>query len=114
LHLGEDVLVPDLAGWRRERMPQMPHAPAFTLAPDWVCEVLSPSTLTLDRDKKRKAYAREGVPHLWLVEPLEQSLETYGLEGGRWVRQGTWRGAATVRAQPFEALALELAALWER
>jgi Uma2 family endonuclease len=114
LHLGEDVLVPDLAGWCRERMPQMPHVPAFTLAPDWVCEVLSPSTLALDRDKKTKAYAREGVPHLWLVDPLARSLEAWRWEGGGWARQGAWRGAAIVRAEPFFELALELAVLWER
>ena len=73
LHLGDDALVPDLAGWSRERMPEMPDTAAFTLAPDWVCEVLSPSTAVLDREKKMKAYAREGVSHLWLVDPLQQS-----------------------------------------
>jgi Uma2 family endonuclease len=114
LHLGKDVLVPDLAGWRRERMPLMPHVPAFTLAPDWVCEVLSPSTEVLDREKKMKAYAREGVRHLWLVAPLDQGLEVYRLVGRRWSRLGQWRGAAPVSAEPFEALALDLAVLWER
>src|SRR5690349_20268531 len=64
LHLGDDALVPDLTGWRRERMPQMPDTEAFTLAPDWVCEVVSPVTEVLDREKKMKAYAREGVSHL--------------------------------------------------
>jgi Uma2 family endonuclease len=114
LHLGNDALVPDLAGWRRERMPEMPHTAAFILAPDWVCEVLSPSTAVLDREKKMKAYAREGVSHLWLVEPLQQSLEAYRLEDRRWSQQGHWSGAATVHAEPFEVLPLKLTSLWER
>ncbi len=112
LHLGSDALVPDLAGWRRERMPAMPRIAAFDLVPDWVCEVLSPSTAVLDREKKMKAYAREGVRHLWLVDPLQQSLEVYRLEGRRWSRQGLWNGADTVQAEPFEVFALKLAALW--
>ncbi|HEX8441046.1 Uma2 family endonuclease [Archangium sp.] len=113
LHLGEDVLVPDIAGWRRERMPKMPRVVGFTLAPDWVCEVLSPSTVKLDREKKMKVYAREGVRHLWLVDPLRQELEVYGLEGSRWKPRGTHTGQDQVRAEPFEALSLELALLWE-
>ncbi|ATB37447.1 hypothetical protein CYFUS_002869 [Cystobacter fuscus] len=86
LHLGNDALVPDLAGWRRERMPEMPHTAAVTLAPDWVCEVLSPSTAVLDREKKMKAYGREGVSHLWLLAPLQRSLEVYRLEHRHWER----------------------------
>src|SRR5262245_33234831 len=80
LHFGNDVLVPDLAGWRRERMPEVPDVPYFTLAPDWVCEVLSPSTETLDRRKKLRIYARENVAHVWLVDPLRQTLEVLSLE----------------------------------
>jgi Uma2 family endonuclease len=114
LHLGEDVLVPDLAGWRRERMPLMPDTVGFTLAPDWVCEVLSPSTAVLDRVRKREVYAREGVRHLWLVEPVAQLLEVYRLEEGKWVLLGTHAGEVTVYAEPFEALGLELGALWAR
>jgi Uma2 family endonuclease len=113
LHLGEDVLVPDLAGWRRERMPQMPKVVGVTLAPDWVCEVLSPSTASLDRDKKMKVYAREGVHHLWLVDPLKQTLEVYGLDGGRWTPLATHTGQALVHAEPFTPLLLELGVLWE-
>jgi Uma2 family endonuclease len=113
LHLGEDVLVPDIAGWRRERMPKVPRVVGFTLAPDWVCEVLSPSTAKLDREKKMQVYAREGVRHLWMVDPLRQELEVYGLDGNRWERRGTHTGQEHVRAEPFEALALELALLWE-
>jgi Uma2 family endonuclease len=114
LHLQKDVLVPDLAGWRRERMPQLPEGVGITLAPDWVCEVLSPSTERLDRARKMAVYAREGVRHLWLVDPAPQTLEVYRLENGRWSLLDTQAGTVSVRAEPFEALALELGALWER
>jgi Uma2 family endonuclease len=114
LHLRQDVLVPDMAGWRRERMPQVPDTVGFTLAPDWVCEVLSPSTAVLDRGRKLGVYAREGVKHLWLVDPGAQMLEVYRLQAERWLLLGTHVGAVEVRAEPFEALALELGALWAR
>jgi Uma2 family endonuclease len=114
LHLGDDALVPDLAGWRRERMPELPNTAAYTLAPDWVCEVLSPSTVVMDREKKMKIYAREAVSHLWLVDPRRQALEVYRLEGRRWRQQGHWSGESTVHAEPFEVLPLELAPLWAR
>ena len=114
LHLRGDALVPDVAGWRRERMPVIPKQAAFTLAPDWVCEVLSPSTAVLDREKKMRAYAREGVGYLWLVDPLQQALEVYRLEGSRWSQQGIWKGEVLVRAEPFDALELKLGVLWTR
>jgi len=114
LHLGEDVLVPDLAGWRRERMPRMPEVVGFTLAPDWVCEVLSPSTAKLDREKKMRVYAREGVGHLWLVDPLRCELEVYGLKAQGWERRSTHSGQERVHAEPFTPPPLELGALWER
>ena len=82
LHFGNDVLVPDLAGWRRERVPTLPADAFMTLAPDWICEVLSASTETLDRGKKLRIYAREGVHHAWLVDPLRRTLEVLGLESG--------------------------------
>jgi Uma2 family endonuclease len=82
LHLHGDVLVPDLAAWRRERMPQMPEASAFEIAPDWVCEVLSASTAAVDRAEKLPIYAREGVAHVWLVDPTARTLEIFRLEGG--------------------------------
>jgi Uma2 family endonuclease len=112
LHLHGDVLVPDLAGWRRERMPELPDAAAFELAPDWVCEVLSPSTAALDRAEKMPIYAREGVTNVWLVDPLARTLEGCRLEGGRWLILGTWRDDAKVRVEPFAELELELAGLW--
>ncbi|MDY7226320.1 Uma2 family endonuclease [Hyalangium rubrum] len=114
LHLRRNVLVPDLAGWRRERMPELPDTVGATLAPDWVCEVLSPSTMKLDRGRKMGVYAREGVKHLWLMDPVAQLLEVYRLEGGRWLLLGTHEGNATVRAEPFEVLDLELGAVWAR
>jgi Uma2 family endonuclease len=112
LHLGGDVLVPDLAGWRRERLPEFPDAPAFTLAPDWVCEIVSPSTERLDRAKKMPAYAREAVRHLWLLNPSARTLEVYRLAEHRWLVLGTYEGDAPVRAEPFDAVELELAPLW--
>jgi len=113
LHFHGDVLVPDLAGWRRERMPQMPHAAAFELAPDWVCEVLSPGTAATDRTAKRSIYAREGVGHLWLIDPDTRTLEAYRREQRQWLLLGTWRDDERVRAEPFEVHELELGALWE-
>ena len=113
LHLHEDILVPDLAGWRRTRMPRFPmEATFFTLAPDWVCEVLSPGTQRLDRSEKMDIYSREGVRHAWLVDPLAKLLEVWRLEHEKWMRMGTWTGEAIVRAEPFEAAELELGALW--
>ncbi len=114
LHLLADVLVPDLAGWRRTRMPEVPDAGAFELPPDWVCEVLSPSTEAIDRGSKMPIYAREGVMNLWLVDPIVQTLEAYRLEGARWSVLGTWTGDARARVEPFEAIELELSALWAR
>jgi len=112
LHLHGDVLVPDLAGWRRERMPGVPDAAAFELAPDWVCEVLSPSTAAMDRAEKMPIYARERVSHMWLVDPAAKTLEVFRLESARWVLLGTWRDDAKVRGEPFEDFELELAGLW--
>jgi Uma2 family endonuclease len=114
LHLHGDVLVPDLAGWRRERMPELPDAAAFELAPDWVCEVLSPSTAAVDRADKLPIYAREGVRHAWLLDPVATTLEVLRLEGEGWRLVATWRGDAVVRAEPFDAIELELAVLWAR
>jgi Uma2 family endonuclease len=112
LHLHGDILVPDMAGWRRERMPQVPDAAAFELAPDWVCEVLSPGTAAIDRSSKRRTYAREGVRWLWLIEPETKTLETFALDGKDWKLLDTWHDDAVVRAVPFDAIELELAALW--
>jgi Uma2 family endonuclease len=113
VHLGGDVLVPDLAGWRRERMPVITtEEPFFTLAPDWVCEVVSPSTTVKDRAKKLPIYARESVRHVWLVDPLQRTLDVLRLQDGNWVIVAVHEGNARVRAEPFEAIELELDILW--
>jgi len=112
LHLGRDVLVPDLAGWRRERMPQLPDAAHFTMPPDWICEILSPSTAKLDRTKKLAIYAREGVSHAWLLDPLARTLEVLRLGHGRWTIMATHIDAEVVSAEPFADVGLELSALW--
>jgi Uma2 family endonuclease len=113
LHLGSDVLVPDLAGWRRERLPTLPDLAYFALAPDWICEVVSPSTAAIDRVTKLSIYAREKVPYAWLVDPLARTLEVLRLDDGRWTILSTWSGLVTVRARPFEAIDLDLSLLWE-
>jgi Uma2 family endonuclease len=112
LHFGSDVLVPDLAGWRRARLPSIPADAYLTLAPDWTCEVLSTSTEALDRGKKLRIYARESVAHAWLVDPLARTLEVMSLAAGRWAQLATYDGEAKVRAAPFDAIELELVALW--
>jgi Uma2 family endonuclease len=112
LHLEEDILVPDLAGWLRTRMPEVPDAAFLTLAPDWVCEVLSPSTATLDRTEKMPVYARERIPHLWLIDPYARTLEVFRLEGTRYAVVATWREDARARAAPFDAIELDLRLLW--
>ncbi|MFL5321809.1 MAG: Uma2 family endonuclease [Myxococcaceae bacterium] len=113
LHIVGQIVVPDLAGWRRERMPEMPHAPHIELAPDWACEVLSPSTEAFDRSKKMPVYARAGVKHLWLVRPEAKTLEVYRLEGAAWRVVETFTDDR-VRAEPFDAIELDLASLWSR
>jgi Uma2 family endonuclease len=112
LHLGEDVLVPDLAAWRLERMPKLPATAAFELVPDWICEIVSPSSGRLDRVKKMRVYARVGVANAWLVDPLQRTLELYSLEAGRWTQTSAHSDDEKVRDSPFEAVELELARWW--
>ncbi len=112
LHLGGDVLVPDLAGWRRSRMPRYPATAYCPVAPDWICEVLSPLTSGLDRAQKLAIYAREGVAHAWLIDPDAGTLEVLRLENGRWAILGTHAGSEVVRAEPFGDVELDLSLLW--
>lgn len=112
LHVQLDVLVPDLAGWRRARLPTIPNEPFMTLAPDWVCEVLSPSTERIDRLRKLRIYAREGVAYLWLVNPLQRTLEMFRLDQSHWILTATHGGDEVVRAEPFGAISLELSRIW--
>jgi Uma2 family endonuclease len=113
LHLREDIVVPDLAGWRRERLPSVPDTPFLTLPPDWVCEILSPSTERTDRLQKLPIYNREGVTHVWLINPVLRSLEVLRLEQARWIlvaTHGTEEGVLPI--EPFEAVPLELSRIW--
>ncbi|MEJ7734189.1 MAG: Uma2 family endonuclease [Polyangiaceae bacterium] len=114
LHLGEDVVVPDLAGWRRERMPELPDAPFLELAPDWVCEILSASTARADRVLKRRIYTRERVTHYWMVDPDARTLEVGRLEGESYRVVLSSADDEKVRAEPFQAIELDLALLWRR
>jgi Uma2 family endonuclease len=111
-HLGAHVLVPDLAGWRRERMSTIPDGAWFELAPDWVCEILSPTTARLDRVDKMPIHAEAGVSHLWLLDPVLRTLEAYRRDGAHWILLGSHADQDVVRIEPFDAVALELGSLW--
>lgn len=111
--VAKEPVVPDLAGWRVERMPDLPDTSCFTLSADWVCEVLSPSTEKLDRDQKLPYYAEHGVRHVWLVDAIDRRLEVYSLsDDQRWQEVRIFHGDTTVRADPFAAVEIELSALW--
>ena len=112
LHLGADILVPDLAGWRRATLPRFPRATFFTVAPDWVCEVLSPATRRIDTGPKRTIYAREGVGHLWFVDPDARTLNAFCLRNGHWHAIAALSGDAAVSVPPFEAISFDLSDLW--
>ncbi len=112
LHLGDHVLVPDIAGWRRERFSSIPETPFTRIVPDWVCEVLSGSTETRDRSVKKRIYADAGAGHLWLIDPRLQLLEVFELRDGRWTDVRTWNSDDQVRAPPFDAISFSLADLW--
>ncbi len=112
IHLSVDILVPDLAGWRRERMPKLPDTAWFELAPDWACEILSPSTARLDRREKLPIYAAWGVSHVWLVDPDLRTLEAYANQEGRWLLLATLSEADPVSLPPFDAITFDLSRLW--
>lgn len=113
LHLSNEELAPDLAGWRRARLPKLPEVAYFALAPDWVCEVLSPSTEEVDRTEKLDIYAEHGVRHVWLASPALRILEVYRLdESGSYVRARTVRGRRTLKVEPFDAVPLDLDLIW--
>ena len=106
------VAVPDLAGWRRERMPRLPEGHRFEIVPDWVCEILSPGTARKDRSLKLPLYAHHGISHVWLVDPLARSLEAYELRGEQWNLLGVLHDDALVTLSPFAAVSFSLADLW--
>ena len=112
LHLVGDVLVPDIAGWRRERLHEIPDLPAMTLAPDWVCEVLSPSTEQFDLLQKMPRYAMARVEHLWIVAPDRKTVEVHARLDREWVLLEAHHGAAIISAPPFEASSIDLGGLW--
>jgi Uma2 family endonuclease len=112
LHLGSDVVVPDLAGWRRERLSSSPDTAWIDVAPDWVCEILSASTETRDRTAKMRIYATAGVHYLWLIDPRQQMLQAFELLDGRWIVLGGWSSADHVSVPPFNQISLPLASLW--
>lgn len=107
-HLVADVVVPDLAWWHRSRLPQIPDAPAITVAPDWVCEILSPSSEAMDRVPKLAIYLRERVSHVWFVNPRSFTLEVLRRAEGHWILVATHDGDQIVHADPFDAVPLEL------
>ena len=114
VHLGPDILVPDVAGWRRERFPggRVPHGAFFTLSPDWVCEVLSPSTAAIDRVRKARVYARESVQWMWIIDPIGRTLESYILKDKVWTQLSVFGPGDKVRVEPFDAIEIELDGWW--
>jgi Uma2 family endonuclease len=112
LHFTDDVLVPDLAAWRCERMPGVPRVAAFTLSPDWLCEIISPSSVRHDRIAKMRCYAREGVAWAWLVDPIARTLEVFHLDGPRWTVAASHAGDEVVRVEPFADAELRLHRWW--
>lgn len=114
VRFGPHLLVPDITGWRRERMPVIPDQTVFELRPDWVCEAMSPSTARLDRGRKREIYATAGVPHLWYVDPVHHTLEVLALDGASYRVTVTAGEADRSLLPPFEVVELDLARLWRR
>ncbi len=112
LHLGGNVLVPDIAGWRRERLSRTPEKVGVTIAPDWACEILSPSTARLDQGPKRQIYAHQGVAFLWMLDPATRVLDAYQLVGGKWLLLGTATGSDEVSLAPFDAISFSLDVLF--
>jgi Uma2 family endonuclease len=109
---GDEVRAPDLAGWRRERWVEPPGRAPVRVAPDWICEVLSASTQAEDRTAKRELYRRASVRHLWLIDPEARTLEVQRLEREGWLIVGSWADDDHVRAEPFEAIDIDLGLLW--
>lgn len=112
LHFGKNVVIPDIAGWRRQRMPRIPDVSFLELAPDWLCEVLWPSTVRFDRVEKLGVYARAQVQHAWLVDPVAKSIEVFRLQGAFYSLVAAVAGETPVRLEPFDAIELDIAALW--
>ncbi|WP_158623478.1 Uma2 family endonuclease [Corallococcus sp. CA053C] len=112
LLMGQDVLVPDLAGWRSGRPEPLPPGTFIERRPDWICEVLSPASAKLDLGSKLPRYARAGIQHAWVINPVNRVLEVFRLDHERWVLRRAFVGEECVRAEPFEGLELALAPFW--
>ncbi len=112
IKLGEHLLVPDLAGWRRERFPGLPDENWIDVSPDWVCEILSPRTFRVDKVRKMPIYVRHQVQHLWMIDPMSKSLEVFGLGEDKWYLLGVFTENDRVRAEPFVEVEIELGSLW--
>lgn len=110
--LGEDILVPDLAGWRRERLSVSEEHNWISVRPDWVCEVISPGSIRTDRVKKMRVYAGHGVPHLWFIDPIGKTLEVYRFQSGNFIVAGIYAENEKVRAEPFPEVEIDLSNLW--
>jgi len=110
--LGGHIMVPDLAGWKRERFPVEEDHNWISVAPDWVCEVLSPNTFRTDKVIKMPIYAHHGVGHIWLIDPVVMTMDIFRLEGGRWVLMGSFTENDKVRAEPFQEIEINLEDLW--
>lgn len=112
LHLRGDIFVPDLAGWKKSRMPQLPETAYFELVPDWICEILSPSTARLDRTVKMRCYAQAEVEYLWLIDPNNRILEAYQRQHQQWLLLASFSENEYVSVAPFAAISFDLSVLW--
>ena len=108
---GNDIRVPDLAGWRDRRY-ELPERGPYTVIPDWIGEVLSPGTERIDRTEKLELYRKHGVSHVWLIDPKAHTIEIYRARRTDWLNVRMFTEAVKVQAEPFEAIALDLALLW--
>lgn len=111
-HFGDDVLVPDIAGWQKTTMPELPETSWFGIRPDWICEVTSPATAKHDRGVKREIYAREGVPYYWIVDPIARMIEVFSLQNGAWVQVALVADDEVANLVPFDSLPFDLSVLW--
>ncbi len=107
------MIVPDLAGWKKDRLPKLPETAYFELPPDWVCEVLSPSTARYDRVSKMRIYAINEIPYYWVIDPIGRTLEIFVLQDETYRMEIGFTGSDEVLAPPFEAIGLDLGALWD-
>ena len=112
LQLGPHVMVPDIAGWKKERLPHPPSGNSIEVAPDWISEILSPSTVRIDRIRKMPQYAAFDVKHAWLIDSVAKTLEAFKLDRGGWKLLGTYGERDKVRVEPFDAVEIDLSVLW--